>query len=268
MTYAPNLDYRVKHAIDVIYDQYGDTVSVDQKKKDLRKFGQNLAIGTSVQTLMTLPSGEVEESYISTNAITSISSSSALDNQYIEFIEGHTRSGTDLTFVKDSTSIQLNGQTSVALNTNFNRTTRFRLTAPASGTIYVHRGGATSGGVPTDTKTIHAMIPIGEIETQKASTAISSVDYWLINSACVSVLSKTACWVQARVEIKPITSNYFYPISEWVSATDSSGKIELFSPDDPLLIVPPNHDVRIAIYANTSNIQASGGITGMLAIII
>lgn len=33
MTYISQIDYRVKHAIDVIFDQYGDAVSVDQKKE-------------------------------------------------------------------------------------------------------------------------------------------------------------------------------------------------------------------------------------------
>jgi hypothetical protein len=67
---------KVIHAYDVIYNTYGDVVSISQKKKDLRKWGQNLLVGTTKASIMTLPAGQVQETLVSTNAITTVSSSS------------------------------------------------------------------------------------------------------------------------------------------------------------------------------------------------
>ena len=67
----------IQNAIDVISDKYGDEVSVEQKKKNLFKFGRNASVGTTGATIMTLAGSETEETYVNRNLITTISSSSA-----------------------------------------------------------------------------------------------------------------------------------------------------------------------------------------------
>lgn len=209
---------RVQHAIDVIYATYGDRVSVKAKNKDLRKWGENLTLGTSPSTVMTLAGSEVQETFASTNAITTVVSDSTSDTQNIALYEGHTLAASSLTFFQDTTATALNGRTAVTINTPACRVNRARLASPAAGNIYFYEGGATTNGVPNDSTKVHLIIPAGEIQSQKASTAVSGVDYWLITGATAGVLSKTAAWAQFRLEIKPFQSTYFYPITEWAQS--------------------------------------------------
>ncbi len=88
----PIQDYNIYHAIDIINDTYGVNVSVENKKKDLLKFGRNPLVGTTRATIMDLPTGVLHETYVSTNAITTISSSSTSDTRQVT-VEGHTISG-------------------------------------------------------------------------------------------------------------------------------------------------------------------------------
>ena len=265
MSDQPIIDYRVKHAEEVIRDTYGQSASVDSKKKDLRKWGENTEVGTALTSIMTLPTGITAETYISTNGITTIVSTSASDTQNITFYEGNTISGSDLTFVNDSTVTALTGQTGVTLNTPVARITRARLSSPAVGTIYFYEGGTTTAGVPDDLSTVHMIIPAGEMQSQKAATSISSNDYYIISGATATVLEKTSAWAQVRIEIKPVSESNYFPITEWVGVSDSSGSVPLIHNGDPFLIVPSNHDVRLAAKANTSGIHVAGGMIGYLA---
>lgn len=254
-------------AVNEIGRQYGDVVSVVQKGKTLRKWGRNESIGTSEATVMTLPSGVLRETLLSSNGITSVSSTSASDTQNLILSEGQTLSGGNFTFSKDTTTVALTGQTDATLNTALARSTRARLSSPAVGTIYFHEGGATTGGVPDDLTTVHMMITPGEIQTQKASTSISQVDYWIITDASVSCLEKSAAWVSARIEIKPLGDTYFYPVTEWVNASDSSGKVNMLGSKD-FVIVPKNYDVRVTAFGSGANIDTACAMSGPLAILL
>lgn len=265
-TFYTHRDEKIAYTILRIKGTYGDDVSVDAKQKDLRKWGYNPLVGTSIAAIMTLPSGVTEETFISTNGITNAISSSTSDTQNIVLHEGHTISGSDLTFFADTTTQALTGQTAMTLNTAGARATRARLSSPAQGDIYFYEGGGTSSGVPTDTTEVHMMIPAGEIQSQKCSTAISSVDYWIITGATVSLLEKTSGWAQARIEIKPVSGTEFYPITQWVGVSDGSGTVPLLGAEDPYLIVPPNHDVRMVALADGPGTKVAGGIQGPLAI--
>lgn len=261
----PVLDYNLLHALYQIKGDYGHTAAI--KPKQLRKWGRNQAVGTSTTTIMTLAGTETAETLPTGNTITTMSSSSASDTQNLVFIEGHTSSGTDLTFSRNNTATALTGPTAAALPSNFTRATRARLSSPAVGDIYFHTGGTTTGGVPDDKTTVHMMIPAGEIQTQKASTATSSVDYWLINSVTAGILEKTASWAQVRVEMKLWTDTYFYPACEWLPVADGTGTGQLMIPGSAVIIVPPNHDVRMVAIANTGGIDVVGGMSGFIALV-
>ena len=264
-------DYRLWHAQQIILDTYGDTVSVEEKKKDLRKWGRNETVGTTRSTIMTLPTGVTDETLLTTDTALSVSSSSGSDTtQTVSLLEGHTSSGTDLTFSSVNPEVTLTGQTAASLSLSRTRLTRARLSLPAVGNIYFYETGTTlASGVPEDTSKIHMIIPAGEIQTQKASTSLSSIDYWVITGAKAGVLEKTGAWAQVRIEIKPwTTTNAWYPITEWIAVSDSSGTVSLFGSDEPYLIVPKNHDVRMSAIANTAGIDITGGMIGYLAKVI
>jgi len=257
---------KYQRAINDILVQYGDAVSISEKAKPLRKWGENLAVQTTTSVIMTMKAGTQVETMLSTNGITTVSSSSGSDTQNIDFYEGHTISGSNLTFAQENTDTAITGQTNKTLPTALARCTRARLSSPAVGDIYFHEGGATTGGVPNDGTTVHLVIPAGEIQSQKASTSLSSVDYWIVDSVTASVLSKTSAWAQVRVEMKRVSETNFYPITQWLGLSDSTGTTELLH-NDEYLVIPKNSDVRMVGKANTANIQVAGGMSGPLAIV-
>lgn len=63
------IDYRLKHAIDVAVGTYNVPVSIDQKKKNLLKFGTHTAVGTGWETLTEMQDNETEETFITGNDI-------------------------------------------------------------------------------------------------------------------------------------------------------------------------------------------------------
>lgn len=89
MAYIGTKDYWLEHAKQIILADYGDSVSVEEKNKDLLKFGFTDQVQTTLTTIMELPSGTYNETYVYRNLITTFSSSSASDTQICR-IEGHT----------------------------------------------------------------------------------------------------------------------------------------------------------------------------------
>lgn len=268
------MDWRLTYAEQQIFNTYEDKVSVVQKLKPLTKWGRNEAVGTARATIMTLAASVTQETFLTTDTALAMSSSSANDTtQTLNLFEGHTSSGDDLTFVvAANTGLTLNGQSAVPL-TNLDRTriSRARMSLPVEGDIYFYEAGTSlSGGVPTDLTKVHMMIPAGEIQTQKASTSISSTDYYIITNWSAGVLEKTAAYAQARIEIRPWTddnTDSWYPITKWLAIESGSGRYGI-GEHSPYLIVPKNHDVRMSAIAGAAGIDIVGGIEGFLANII
>lgn len=94
MTYIANRLDLLQHAVDVILDTYGVTVSVEDKKKDLLKFGETADCQQTTTTLMTNQSGVDNENYVRRNLITHIASDQGADIMNIT-VEGH-RVGLDI----------------------------------------------------------------------------------------------------------------------------------------------------------------------------
>lgn len=256
---------QLQHAVDVIKSTYNVNVSVDEKRKDLLKFGVRTTEGTGWETLMETAGSETEETFVSTNIINALVSSSSSDDETVG-VEYHTTDGTNATFGVQM--VALNGQTSVAFGTDAFRVSRIYnvSTTPLAGTVYAFEGstGVTSG-IPDNKTKVHAVIDAGEQQTQKAQTTISSVDYWIIANISLSVLSKTSAYAEARLEAKPVSQSYWRPVSQNFASSDSSGTIELLK--EPFIIVPSNYDVRIAVKTNASGVQVAGGFSGYLAIV-
>lgn len=79
----------ITQAENVVKSTYGDTVSVEQKAKNLNKFGTNSSVGTSPETVAQFQGATANETYVSTNIIDSISSSDQTNDVGITFtIEG------------------------------------------------------------------------------------------------------------------------------------------------------------------------------------
>lgn len=174
----------------VVASTYGDTVSVLEKKKDLLKFGRNFAAGTSYSTVWAYGDTLATEVLPTTNAIDTVSSSSTSDTGTV-VIEGHTISGSDLTFVVQTAT--LNGRNKVVLTTPLARATRIKNTGAADfvGDIYVYEDDTISAGVPTTSTKVHVTARAGYgNQSLKCATSISSVDYWFISHIKCGVLKK------------------------------------------------------------------------------
>lgn len=268
MAYLQNKDPELEQAIRVIESTYGDVVSVIDKGKNLFKFGKNTNVGTTRCTIWYTGQDEINEIYVAdnVNSIDSISSSSASDTEVVR-IEGHTMTGGDRTFVVQTKT--LSGRTRVALDTPLNRQTRIAHNDESStnlvGEIYGYENTALSAGKPTDTTKIHVTVPAGENQSQKASTSLSSVDYWIVTGFSAGSVEKSGTNVtEVRLEVR-VQGGVFKPIAKPVVFSTGNDDFREFK---PYVIIPKNADVRLTGISSAAGQETTGDIQGYLAIVV
>jgi hypothetical protein len=242
-----DVPYPLRHAMAQCQADYGDVVSIDQKKKALTKFGRFATLGTSTTTVQEHGG---TETLLTDNLIDVVVSSDAGDTQTVT-IEGHTIAGSNLTFVTQTAT--LNGTTNVALDTPLARATRIYnigatdfagtvkvVDATAPTVIYVQAGGAYN-------------------QSQKAATSISSGDYWFIDQLFGAVEKKTSAVVDFSLEVA--TYGGVYRQARGFTASQSApALIELNQP----IIIRPNSSVRMRATGSTTDIEVVAFIGGYL----
>jgi len=248
----------IEQAKRVIFGDFGDSVSLESKRKNLLKFGRHENVQTASTTLMTLPASTYNETFVSSNLINSIISTSGSDAETVK-VEGHTLSGSDFTFVVQSAT--LNGQTAVTLGTALARVSRVYNddATELAGVISVTETDTYASGVPNTASKVHLQIRAGEQQSEKASTTISSSDYWVIMSFYADMLEKTAASADVDLEIR-LYGKVFRPVAS-ISCSEAHRGVFTFS---PYLIVPTNSDVVLRARASANNKDISGGIEGVL----
>ena len=253
------IDPWMQHAIDNIKADYGVDVRMEYKNKDLLKFGRHENVQTTKTTLMTLPSGIYNETFLSANSITSIISTSTADGETVT-IEGHT-SADGLTFVFVTQTKVLTGQTVATLDTALCRCSRIYNSSATelAGTVSVCETDTYASGVPVTPAGVHCQIRAGEQQTEKASTTISSVDYWVITSFYGDMLEKAAAFGEVDLEVR-LSGKVFRPIADIGVGDTHNGRLEF----KPYLVIPPNSDVRLRALVNANGKDVSGGIEGVL----
>jgi len=251
-------DGRLVQAEREIQATFGDVVSIDKKAKSLLKFGKSAALSTD--TLETVWTVGGNESYVSDNSITHVSSSSALDTQEIR-VEGHTISGNDLTFVVQT--VTLSGQTSVALTTGLARVSRISNNNGTElvGRVVVYEDTAIVGGIPTDATKIHIDIPLGFQQSFKAATSFSKEDYYVMSGFYGAVSAKQSAAVDFYIEIKEPDGVFLQKACFTASSSGGNSDISL----DPAIIVPKNSDVRVRCETSDNNAVVFGIFKGYLA---
>ena len=260
-------DARIQEAINEIYSRWGVRVSVTEKQKTLIKFGRcdNVTTATTGTTIWQTCTDQAHETYAAanTNPIDRLSSSSASDTGSVT-IEGHSESGGNKTF--STQTITLAGQTPVPIPTPLNRLTRLFNAGSSNfvGTVYGYEAGTVSAGKPTSTTTIHISAPAGfHNQSFKASTSLSSTDYWIITGFYADVLSKTSAYADVSLQIRE--SGKVFRTAATISAADShQGK---FIGEPYAAIAPANSDVRL-VGIGGATISVSGGIEGYLASVV
>lgn len=250
-----------------VWKEEGIEVSVARKAKQLIKFGRSDEVGSSAyQTLALFKTGVTDETFATTNAIDSISSSDAADDQDL-LIEGHTIDGSgNLTFVSQPAT--LNGRTRVALATPLARATRAYNddATELAGTVYVYEDSDITDGVPDDGTKSHLTIPIGRQQSYKGATSISADEYWFITGIFASVLRNAGADIDLVLEIREKDKVFRQRPPITLSRGGSTTVLINFN---PFLIVKANSDVRLrAITLTGSGIGVSGTIMGPLASVI
>ena len=267
----------VKQAEAVVFSTYGDTVSVAAKKKNLNKFGTNSTVGTAFETVAQFQGTTANESFVSTNLIDAVISSSASDTMTLT-IEGHTIDGSgNLTFVTQDVAVT--GQTSATLTTPLARATRAFVKnsgtfnspqAAAVGTIYIYDNtdGDTGSGVPTTAAATKLLIAPTFTQSEKCATSVSSTDYWFITDfeAGIGNASGAADRVTFQLQFRDVANGGVWrPIGRDITVTVGQNGVSFkFS---PLGIIPKNHDVRVQARANASTAEVFAEIQGVLALV-
>ena len=251
-------DYWIAQARNQIKADYGVNVSINRKAKGLRKFGRNDDLNTSTFETVWMNGGH--EIYATGNTIDTISSTSTGDAQQVK-IEGHTLSGNNLIFSVQTKT--LTGQVKAVLGTPLYRATRiYNIGATDfAGTIRVYEDTAISGGAPTDTTKVHLTASGDRNQSEKASTSISSTDFWIIDHVYGSVSAKAAGRVEFHVQIREY-GGVFRSILN--GSTNDSFSMEI----TPNIIVPPNADIRIIALASAANMECEAGMDGLLAKVV
>lgn len=260
-------DARIRYAEQIIADTYGDTVSVAQKKKSLLKFGKNVDLDTAWETVW-VQGGD--ETYVTTNAIDTISSSNAGDTQQV-FIEGHTvaGTGTSATFTFVTQTATLNGQNKVVLTTPLARVSRMYNTGTTAfaGDIYTYEDDTLTGGVPNTASKIHLKIlgSAGDTQSFKAATTFSNTDYFICTGGFASINKATSAAVDFEFQVRTVGS-VFRPVAR--ISLNSTGATTQQINFDPYVVVPKNADVRVRAIASVNNCEVNASFQGYLALVI
>jgi len=265
----------VAQAERVVFTTYGDAVSVFEKGKNLSKFGTNSTVGTTFETVAQFQGTTPNETLVSTNIIDSIVSSSTSDTTQTIRIEGHTIDGSgNLTFVVQTAD--LTGQTEVTLATPLARCTRLSVspsgvfnTTPAAlvgiVSVYDNTGGIASG-VPSTAAATKCLIEAGETQSQKCATSVSATDYWFITTVDAGIGSSggSANRVLVRVEIKDVfNGGVWLPLGRDLTLDIDQNGVD--QKEDPLLIIPKNHDVRVVAKTDANTAAVFAELRGYLA---
>jgi len=258
----PQADYWIQHAIDLIFNNYGDKVSVYDSAKDIIQFGRNEKVGTSEATLSHMPTGVLTESYVSSNLINSIISTDAGDTETV-LLHGHTVSNGVFTYVEQS--VVLNGQTKVALTTDLARV-NFLLndsSTELAGVISVTETDTYSSGVPATAAKVHLQVGAGNQRSDKAAATVSDGEYLILEGFYGDILSKSSAFAEIHLQVRLKGKVFVSEIMK--SSSDGHDARHNFM---PFFIVLPNSDVRVTAIADGVNTDISGGIHGVLASVV
>ena len=266
-----------KQAERVVLSTYGDVVSIVAKAKNLSKFGTNAAVGTAFETIAQFQGTVANETFVNTNLITHAVSSSASDVGLVLVHEGHTIDAFgNLTFIVET--VTLNGQTPVALTTARARQSRIYVAdsgvfgspqASPVGTVYFYDNSAAGGvtaGVPNTALATKCLLAAGENQSQKCATSTSSTDYYFIKSvdAGIGAAGGAANRVLVRVETRDVKNGgVWLPKGRDLTLDIDQNGVQ--QEEEPLVIVPPNHDVRVRAQTDSNTAATFAEIRGVLA---
>jgi len=268
MSYIPSQTLEKLRMLERVFsEQYGLTVSFEQKAKELNKFGRKEDVGTSATTIASL-GGALNETYLSSNGITHVSSEATGDNSKTGTYEYHTLAGSVFSFGAATWTLDASdGQTKTALPTAAARISRAYNTGSTNltGPVHFYEDVAISAGKPTDTSKIHLSIPAGKNQSFKAATTISGVDVLGLTHLMAGVGKKTTATVDLTLEIR-LFGQVFR--EQWPIFVATGGRsYTIFELPTPIPVLP-NSDIRVQGIASTTNVDVVAGFGGWLGSVL
>ena len=234
MAYIQTTDYDLERAIAQIKADYGDTVSIVDKNKTLTKFGRHENLDSTETTVSIIGN----ETYPTGNDIDVVKSSDGSDNQEV-VIEGHTLSGSDLTFVTQTAT--LNGTSNVSLTTPLFRANR----------IY-NNGSTDFAGTITviDDGTSTNLSANGSVnQSMKCATSMSSEDYFIITGWSFGVNRQQSRSVDFKLKIREFGKTFR---ARALGSSNSSGGTSFIPFKQPLIMIPNSDMIVTGISSGTS----------------
>jgi hypothetical protein len=251
MAYIGITDYHLDRAIAQIYADYGDVVSIVDKNKTLTKYGRNDNLGTTEETIW-INGGN--ENYPTGNDIDTITTTLGGGNNQELVIEGHTKSGSDLTFVSQTAT--LNGNTNVVLTTPLYRANRMfnnGATDLAGTVLVVDLGTSTHLSVTGDVN-----------QSLKCATSTSSEDYWIITGWSFGVNRQQTRSVDFKLKIREFGKTFRARALGSSNSAVGSNYIPFVEP----LIMIPNSDMKVTGISSGTGTGVEATVFGYLAKII
>lgn len=255
-------DWWVKHAEQVATASYGSgvNVSVDAKAKDLLKFGKNDGLQAADEWETVWNQGG-NETYTATNSINRVVSTGTDDDQTL-LLEYHTLGSDGFTF--GTQEVTLEGQDEVTLSVPCARVSRiYNNTANAfAGTVYVYEsGGTVTSGVPQDASKIHLLARADDQQSQKCAATFSKDDFAIVTSVHGFVNRNSSASVDFQLQVRLYEKQFRTVFSFGAHSNGSNLQLPL----RPMLIIPPNSDVRIRANSSANSTSAEASFNALLA---
>ncbi len=251
---------QIRQAIRVAYEKYGATISVEEKRKNLFKYGRNKNVGTSSATLMTLAGSETHETYISDNLIDTISSGNINDSISL-FVYGHTiDENGDFTYVKQT--VTLNGKNKVTLETPLARVDHISNcdSVDLLGPVYCYQNQTISNGVPQTNNKVHCIIRENQNRSEKGSATLAKDEFWIVTLFTGTILKKQAEFAEVELQVRE-KGSVFKALDIIGVASGTNIEQQLY----PYMIIPANADVRLKAIAGSSATDMATTVHGFLA---
>lgn len=165
-------------------------------------------------------------------------------------------------------TVQLAGQTKTALTTPLARCTRAynpeqNKASNMTGPVYIAQDVTFTSGVPVAAST-HCIIPAGKNQTRKASTSLSSLDFWIVTQIHGHMLTKQSAFAEITLEVRQ--EGGVFRAQDVIAISANGGGQDV--PEQPYIVIPANSDVRLVSKADQNGRSVGGSILGYLATVI
>lgn len=200
-----------------------------------------------------------------TNAIDTISSSSASDTGHRIYIEGIAENSKG-EWVDVKQTVALNGQNKVTLDQPLIRVlSAYDIDGDShAGDVYIYEDDTITAGVPQTAANVHLLIRTEDQASGKSVMSTPSNRFFVVHQIIATVSRKTKANVDFLLQIRTQGNVWRTVFQMNVTAEQGTNKVEATIP----FIVPPKSDLRILASTDTNNTEVTSDISGTCFLVI